>query len=482
MATLPDLSSHSAMPAGRLEGADAVAELLLEQGPAPGPTDLASPLLMPERPAQSPDSRAWFAQAERLQQGGHHVDALAACRQAIEGWPDIWPVASLALDLAERIGDGNQAIEMARLMVRTRPDDLVVANRLAGMLCARGDLAEALPLLRVTAPVLRHRDSALWNYTATLATTGAYRELLTLEPLLDELAATEPPPYGPFAHLAVAKMAGMAERRNIVRDGWELRRSPAWLDAAGLVDRLGQVIRDRQPFAFVSFSPAEARFLITLETRNHLVLRPQELSAVVNSVWRSWFGRTIETEDPLRIGALGQEIREVIATADVIGLPAAAAVEASQEHFGFVAEMQRMLLVRYERQDGCRFTDDVVNQALHEMMPFMRPLLAGLPFIGFVGRHPALIQKLRHFCGIAQLGVYIVPADVDQLGLPEAMRTSPQFPQSYEHTMASLQVPYEGAVFLIAAGFLGKAYANRIRSLGGIAIEIGDLADRWAGF
>ena len=47
--------------------------------------------------------------------------------------------------------------------------------------------------------------------------------------------------------------------------------------------------------------------------------------------------------------------------------------------------------------------------------------------------------------------------------------------------MGELEVPYRGAVFLVAGGLLGKIYCHRIRELGGIALDIGALADAWVG-
>jgi hypothetical protein len=47
--------------------------------------------------------------------------------------------------------------------------------------------------------------------------------------------------------------------------------------------------------------------------------------------------------------------------------------------------------------------------------------------------------------------------------------------------MAEISVPFPGACYLIGAGLLGKIYADRIRQLGGIAIDIGALVDGWVG-
>ncbi|MEO8926169.1 MAG: hypothetical protein ABI306_03305 [Caulobacteraceae bacterium] len=42
--------------------------------------------------------------------------------------------------------------------------------------------------------------------------------------------------------------------------------------------------------------------------------------------------------------------------------------------------------------------------------------------------------------------------------------------------------PLPGEVFLVAAGFLGKIYCEIVRQKGGVAIDIGSLADYWMGF
>lgn len=477
-----DLSPASIVSASTVT-VDSVGEAdrLIEQGEVEAAQALVRRLL-----ARDPvNAQAWFVQARLLAAQGNAADAFECCRRAIELWPDILPVARLALSLGTDAGDFDQVLEMARLLAAAHPEDLVLKNRLAGLLCTRGALDEALPLLRLTAPVLKHQDSALWNYTASLANSGLYEELLTLEPMLDELAATVLPPYGPYVHLAAAKMASLFDRERVLAESKALRESATWLDAAALTERLAAAIAAERPFSFVSFSPAEARFLTYLETRNHIVLRPGEMSAVVNSVWQDWFGTVLEAEGAARIGALCSAINAAIDSADVIGLPSSAVVETSHAQYGFVAEMQRRLLRRSDRAIGSAnrcYTDEEVNRALHEAMPFLRPLLAGLPFLGFVGCHARLVDRLRHFCGIEQVAKYIVPAERNRSSLPEDLRAASQFPDPYEHVLSTLTVPYPGAVFLVAAGFLGKSYAGRIRALGGIAIEIGALADRWAGF
>ena len=44
----------------------------------------------------------------------------------------------------------------------------------------------------------------------------------------------------------------------------------------------------------------------------------------------------------------------------------------------------------------------------------------------------------------------------------------------------NIDVPYQGAIFLVGAGVLGKIYCDVIKEKGGIAIDIGAIFDAWA--
>lgn len=53
------------------------------------------------------------------------------------------------------------------------------------------------------------------------------------------------------------------------------------------------------------------------------------------------------------------------------------------------------------------------------------------------------------------------------------------FPDVYEGVIARLSRPHAGRVFLVAGGILGKFYAHVIRRHGGIAVDVGSVADAW---
>jgi tetratricopeptide (TPR) repeat protein len=57
----------------------------------------------------------------------------------------------------------------------------------------------------------------------------------------------------------------------------------------------------------------------------------------------------------------------------------------------------------------------------------------------------------------------------------------PFYPIVFDRVLAKLDVP-PGEVFLVAAGFLGKLLCSHIRQNGGIAIDIGSVADLWMNY
>ena len=423
------------------------------------------------------EAMPWFLQARLLAGRGQAVEAQEACRRAIELWPDILPVYRLLSDLAEQTsGDVEGWLDVARrMLLAQQPADAVLANRIAGRLCAAGRFADALPYLRQAAPALGHQDSALWNYSTSLALTGGYHELLGIEPMLKTLAQDVPPPFGPFAHLAAAKLALSFDRASVGREIAAVQASGRWLDAARLVDRLAEAIDQHQPFSVILLSEAHARLVAYASLRVHLMLSEAEMSAVVNSVWMGAFAEPIETHGAASGGALGRKLLAAIAEADVIALPDEAHLAAAHEHLGFLAEMQRIAL----QQAGHLHAGLGVIGEMHDAIPFLRPLLADRPFLGFVGSHPDLADRLGRFCQIGETVTYLVPAALNRDDIALPLRGGDHFPEKFEQVIGALTVPFRGAIFLVAAGLLGSLYCARVKQLGGIAIDIDTILPRW---
>lgn len=423
------------------------------------------------------DPEAWLQQAQLLERQGQAHAALEACRRAILLWPDITSAYRLQLRLAHAQDDPDLVLQALQSLHALRPTDPEVNSALGAALCARGDTAAAVPFLRVAVPILGHANDTLWNYTMALASTGSYAELLAAEPLLDRLAAGSAGSYPPFTHLAVAKLSRAYDRDAVVTSALEREASAAWLDPDAMLARLGQAIADQQPFSLVRTDYAMARFSCYLSLHAHRLLRPQELSAMVNSVWEGWFGAPVESLGVLFLSSIERLVSDALRHADVIGIPEAGHLSREAYHFGFLAEMLHTLPAAADAS----FTSFDIASMMHERLPYLRPLLSGLPFLGLVSPYPAMARKLGLFCGVAETRAITVPSEASRTERTDSPASSAFLPSGHLTLLDELSVPCPGAVFLVSApGPLAVAYCGRIKSLGGIAIEIGPLADRWA--
>ena len=420
-------------------------------------------------PADPADPEGWLLRARILQATGHPAEAAEACQRALALWPDVTPVHRLQLELARDAADPAGAIRAIRALLAAAPDDPSLNGELAWLLCQRGDYAAALPHLRIAAPVLLHENSTIWNYTVALAQTGRYGELIELQPLLDRMAGADRLPYTPYRQLAAAKLALQADRAGLVGRQRALEASARWHDPTRVLDRIAAAVAAREPFGLVCLDHELAHFVCATSLHAHLVLRPQELLAVGSAVWDRWFDTPYREADPAAVAALSRQFHAAVREADIVGLPDAETLRLDSMHFGLLAEMRHLVPEHADR--AC--TSFQVARHLHEIMPFLRPVLQGQPFLGFVGGTTALLRRLAHFSGIAGT-LAILPSDQDPEGRQDA--------GAVEAALAELAVPFRGALFLVALpGPYGAVFCDRIRTQGGIALDIAAVASSWAG-
>ena len=154
--------------------------------------------------------------------------------------------------------------------------------------------------------------------------------------------------------------------------------------------------------------------------------------------------------------------------ADLLGLPDAGTLRLDNLHFGLLAEMRQAVPLR----PGRFATSYRIAAQLHGIMPFLRSVLHGQPFLGLVGDFPGLASRLGRFCSIPDTRTILLSGQE-----PAAV---PGF-ELCEQALAELTIPFPGAIFLVSvSGPFGPAFCGRIRQLGGIALDIGTIAGAWA--
>ncbi len=277
-----------------------------------------------------------------------------------------------------------------------------------------------------------------------------------------------------------AKLALDAETPRAVAKAAAMERSPAWLDPDRLTARLRDAIRDRAPLSMIRLGDGEARFLALSDPWTAQRITQHEATCIVSVIWRNWFGEPLDPATDLT--ALSRQFTEAMAGADIIGVSTAPRYEKDIFHRGYLALLERAIDSVIATHPTVSLTHAFANILLHRHTPFYQDLLSGLDFLGVIGPHAGLAARLAAHHGIAGTREYLVPGEAR---LPNAARTPtavPHYPDRFRQLMAELTVPRPGAVFLVAAGLLGKIYCHRVRELGGIAIDVGSIVDAWMGF
>jgi len=103
--------------------------------------------------------------------------------------------------------------------------------------------------------------------------------------------------------------------------------------------------------------------------------------------------------------------------------------------------------------------------------------------IGLICCHPELPDALLKKYGFKQVDFYKIPGEkIHSEILGPAATHGSHWPERYLDLCHELETSnVEGELFLVAAGLLGKIYASILKRRGAIVIDVGAVADIWAG-
>lgn len=327
------------------------------------------------------------------------------------------------------------------------------------------------PFFALMTPILAARSASQTRPGAESDTHGHSRISLRTA----ELARNNAAAPAPLRHIASA-LTGLLS----ASDG------PSWMDSAevraaalGLCDWLAERIRHGQPTSVIRIGDGEGRFLpYPLDQQD---VQADDQAQVQRDPW--WGAELLNRAQADRLSA---GLMQAIANADVLGIPPMSRLGAE---FGWATAFHhrdcRGLTaifdhLKQQRAGGlfgsCNLHADLDRWGLYGRM------LAECKSVSVVSCHDlsAILAQKFH---LATRIFYQIPGEyryrrnfADQTAVQNAARI---YPETFDTIMAQLD-PVPGEVHLVAAGFLGKLFCDRIRAKGGIAIDIGSQADSWA--
>ena len=176
----------------------------------------------------------------------------------------------------------------------------------------------------------------------------------------------------------------------------------------------------------------------------------------------------------------GQVIKDAIGSADLVGFPKIGTVLKSFETEDRKKDVRAIVGNRsaFMLRPGFEVVSDAwLSRGL---LPHYPEILRGEARIGLISVYPELAEKLQSTLEIDSVRFIKVPTQAALQSVSER-KNSGHYPDEMERIISEIVVDFPGMIFLVAAGLLGKKYATEIKSRGGIAIDIGSIAEVWMG-
>jgi hypothetical protein len=249
-----------------------------------------------------------------------------------------------------------------------------------------------------------------------------------------------------------------------------------------LADHIRALIAEGRPASLIRIGDGEGDILAAMDAEFRNL---QQLSA--NRVSERHLGRWHSAET---LGLWNELLSNAVIGADVIGIPC---MDRIPHVYRGVSRIG--LRNQHEIQGICgtinalRFTHAllsapkpdriVANCWFHrDLLPHYSEMLSKLDRVGLISCYLSLPKKIMSRFDIGQVDFFRIPNQVsNSRRRPEGIH----YPDRFSDIIKSLGEVRPGQVVLVAAGFLGKIYCERVKQAGGIGIDIGSVADVWMG-
>lgn len=223
---------------------------------------------------------------------------------------------------------------------------------------------------------------------------------------------------------------------------------------------LEKALNNQQPFSLIRLGDGEGALMGFPDIT--------DIEAVKRS-FSVWFGHT--DIDLQSTSYIGQQIRDSVFNADIVGLPRDAQLSRHPYYRAVFDAMSHYRLY----SESALYTDAAIHRYFQFCLLF-RKLLSGRDYVGIITPRDLRAAMKTHF-NVGVIEHYPIKGEARFSGSVEM----PHYPDAFNKLIDSLSPPYKGALYLVGAGGLGKIYCNVIKQRGGVAVDVGAIFDAWAG-
>lgn len=255
-----------------------------------------------------------------------------------------------------------------------------------------------------------------------------------------------------------------------------LKMSRRYLDADRVYEMILMAIRDKQPFSLIRAGDGEGAFL--RQSTSVELLNASLFQYCRNDRARVWIG-----ENKLTSAHLDQllMINDAIDSATICGIPYTSWLEHELRIGSICGIVSLSNLALHDYKEMQLLCDQRIHVDLYKG-GYLHKLLNPSTDIGIISCHTNLRDIISKDFNIRDIEYYFTTGELGHSALlPKDSFGIPHFPGQFNDIIGSLSRPLNGKLFLVAAGILGKFYCKTIKDNGGIAIDIGSIADKLSG-
>lgn len=223
-----------------------------------------------------------------------------------------------------------------------------------------------------------------------------------------------------------------------------------------------QAVRERRAFSLIRLGHCEPRIL------GFPSFYPREQ---VNRTFRRQFGRKDFSDE--EVIAMRELLREAVRKADVVGIGLKKSAEKESDELWINTPN---ILFHDELVVSQRFCYVNIHFQLLRS-GFMNSLLTSQDDVCLITCRDVRAEFVESF-GLRNVEWISVPehAATAKNGTPDGAH----WPDAFQSVMTRIDT-LGPKLYLVGAGFLGKSYCNKAKSVGGTAIDMGSIFDVWSG-
>lgn len=258
----------------------------------------------------------------------------------------------------------------------------------------------------------------------------------------------------------------------------EVERASTHLRPEVVADRIAAALRDRVPFSLIRVGDGEGAF-VRLDNVDearfaNLYARNREDRAGV------WFAGSVDPNADSFLDEASQ-IGQAMENADITGMPYTGWIEHEFRILSVTGISSLVNLLRVKRSKNSMTCSQLIHVDLHRTK-LLYEILKTQHRIGLISCHRELPEMLKQAFSFSEINHYHVPGEKGHSHLlSKTAVEGTHWPDRYREIMRDLSTPLNGTLFIVAAGILGKFYCDQIKKFGGVAVDIGSIADGWVG-